>query len=75
MLDELHVIHPSRRRGVGRALLQRSCDLSREAGLAGVRLLAQPSNQPARQPYESVSFQGNATVFYQLQFDRPDVQP
>ena len=74
-LDELHVLHPYRRRGVGSGLLQKSFDLAKDSGLVGVRLLTRPSNQPAHQLYESVGFQGNETMFYQRQFDRPCVHP
>jgi len=74
-LDELHGLHPHRRRCVGSALLQQGSDLAKRIGLAGIRLLTQPSNQPARRLYESVGFQNNETIFYQLQFDRPRTHP
>ena len=73
-LDELHVLHPYRRRGVGRALLERSIELAAEHGLRGLRLLTRIDNAPARRLYESVGFAGNETFFYQFQFDHSPTQ-
>jgi ribosomal protein S18 acetylase RimI-like enzyme len=69
-LDELHVLEAWRRRGVGRALLQHVVDLSRELGLAGVRLLSRIENAPARSLYESAGFAGGRTMIYQYLLDR-----
>ena len=64
-LDELHVVQTWRRRGIGRALLERSFALCTELGLKGIRLLTRPDNLPARALYESVGFHANQTMLYQ----------
>ena len=68
-LDELSVLEPWRRQGIGRRLMERSIELSREVGLAGLRLLTQEDNAPARALYESVGMTGGKTLLYQLRFD------
>ena len=73
-LDELHVLEPYRRRGMGTALLEASFALARELGLCGVRLLARIDNEPARKLYESAGFEGVETIFYLRHLDRPDAQ-
>jgi ribosomal protein S18 acetylase RimI-like enzyme len=73
-LDELHVLEPYRRRGIGTALLEASFALARELGLCGVRLLTRIDNEPARKLYECVGFEGLETVFYLRHFDRPESQ-
>ena len=73
-VDELHVLGPWRRRGIGRALLERSTALSRELGLAGVRLLARIDNAPARSLYERFGFQGGETMLYQYLLDRENAE-
>jgi ribosomal protein S18 acetylase RimI-like enzyme len=73
-LDELHVLVPWRRCGVGRALLRRALELACELGLAGVRLLARIENEPARALYESAGFRGGQTMIYQLTLDRENAQ-
>ncbi len=69
-LDELHVIPQYRRLGVGKALLAQCIELTHELGLAGLRLLARIDNKPARKLYESMGFEGNHTMLYQIRFDR-----
>jgi len=69
-LDELHVLREHRRRGIGRALLRASTDLAMELGLAGIRLLARPDNEPARALYESLGFRRSGTLLYQNRVDR-----
>ncbi|MBU1049255.1 GNAT family N-acetyltransferase [Candidatus Bipolaricaulota bacterium] len=73
-LDELHVLPKYRRQGIGRALLARSISLTRDLGLAGIRLLSRIDNEPARQLYESMGFIGSGTMLYQIRFDRRDAQ-
>ena len=65
-LDELHVLAEHRRKGIGRALLSQAMKLCSDLGLAGIRLLARPDNQPARALYESVGFHADETMLYQL---------
>jgi ribosomal protein S18 acetylase RimI-like enzyme len=62
-VDELHVLQSFRRRGVGRALLQRVHQLAHELGLAGVRLLVRPENEAARRLYKALGFIENDTIF------------
>ena len=69
-VDELHVLSEHRRPGIATALLQRACSLTRELGLAGISLLAQPDNRAARALYESLGFRGSGTMLYQLRLDR-----
>ena len=73
-LDELHVLGPWRRRGIGRALVRRASGLSHELGLAGVRLLARIENEPARALYESAGFRGSKTMIYQIALDRENAE-
>jgi ribosomal protein S18 acetylase RimI-like enzyme len=73
-LDELHVLQPYRRRGIGTTLLRRSFELARELGLCGVRLLTRIDNEPARKLYESVGFQGQESMFYLYHFAPQDCQ-
>lgn len=59
--DELHItniaVHPAtRRRGIGRALLQTVLDEARGRGLRLVVLEVRPSNHEARTLYESFGF-------------------
>jgi len=71
-LDELHVLPEHRRCGIGRALMQAAADLTRELGLAGIRLLARPNNEPARALYESLGFRRSETLLYQYRVERED---
>ena len=73
-LDEVHVLEPYRRHGIGTALLEASFALARELGLCGVRLLTRIDNEPARKLYESFGFEGVETVFYLRHFDRPELR-
>jgi len=73
-LDELHVLEPYRRRGVGTALLKEGFALAKELGLAGVRLLTRIDNEPARRLYEAAGFEGQESVFYLRYLDRPEAR-
>ena len=73
-VDELQVLGPWRRLGIGRALLERSTALSHELGLAGVRLLARIDNAPARSLYEQFGFHGGETMLYQYLLDRENAE-
>lgn len=56
----LHLLAVSPRcqgRGVGRALLRKALEISREAGDLAVRLDSLPWNEPARRLYEGAGFQ------------------
>jgi ribosomal protein S18 acetylase RimI-like enzyme len=61
-VDELRVLPAYRRRGVARALLARVEGLARELGLAGVRLLARPDNEAARQLYHRAGYAESAAL-------------
>ena len=74
-VDELHVLRQFRRQGIAKAMMTRCIQLAQEVGLAGVRLLARTSNEPARRLYESMGFQGNETTFYELGVAPQDPQP
>ena len=71
-LDELHVLAPSRRRGIGRALLRACIDLAEDTGLAGVRLLTRPDNRPAQALYEAFGFEASDSLLYQWRVDREE---
>jgi len=73
-LDELHVLEPWRRQGIGRKLLERSTKLSRELRLAGVRLLTRIENAAARALYESIGFHGGQSMIYQCLLDRENTE-
>jgi ribosomal protein S18 acetylase RimI-like enzyme len=62
-VDELYVLPAFRRRGVARSLLRRLQALSREMGLAGIRLLVRPENAGARALYRSLGFAERETLF------------
>ena len=62
-VDELYVLAPYRRQGVATALLDHTCRLARELGLAGVRLLVRPDNVAARRLYRAVGFTESPSLF------------
>jgi ribosomal-protein-alanine N-acetyltransferase len=69
--DELHltdlgVAEPSRRRGVGRALVAALCQAGLQAGSRMVVLEVRESNQPARALYDALGFleQGRRARYY-----------
>ena len=68
-LDELHVLGPWRRRGIGKSLMERAISLTRDVGLAALRLLTREENAPARALYESVGMTGGKSLLYQLRVD------
>ena len=68
-LDELHVLEPWRRHGIGKALMERAIALTREVGLAALRLLTREENAPARALYESMGMTSGKSLLYQLRVD------
>ncbi|MBC7258369.1 MAG: GNAT family N-acetyltransferase [Chloroflexi bacterium] len=64
-VDELFVHPAHRRKGVAMALLNHAADLSRELGLAGVRLLVRSENAAARALYRKAGFQEHSTILCQ----------
>ena len=74
-LQELYVVPPLRGRGTGRALLEATIALAREAGAAGVDLNTGATDTAARALYESAGFSnreggpdGPSMLFYELEF-------
>jgi ribosomal protein S18 acetylase RimI-like enzyme len=74
-LQELYVVPPGRGRGTGRALLEATIALAREAGAAGVDLNTGATDTTARALYESAGFSnreggpdGPSMLFYELEF-------
>jgi ribosomal protein S18 acetylase RimI-like enzyme len=73
-LQELYVVPPLRGRGIGRALLEATIALAREAGAAGVDLNTGTTDTAARALYESAGFtnregspDGPSMLFYELE--------
>jgi len=71
-LQELYVVPDLRGRGIGRALLEATIDLAREAGAAGVDLNTGETDTAARALYESMGFtnregspDGPSMLFYE----------
>jgi ribosomal protein S18 acetylase RimI-like enzyme len=64
-VDELMVLPAHRRQGVATALLQHVLGQAQALGLAGVRLLVRPDNEPARRLYQALGFDEQATLFCQ----------
>jgi len=64
-IDEVYVLPAYRRLGVGRALVARAQALAGELGLAGVRLLVRPDNEPARALYRSCGFREHQPILCQ----------
>ena len=71
-LQELYVVPPLRGRGTGRALLEATIALAREAGAAGVDLNTGATDTAARALYESAGFSnreggpdGPSMLFYE----------
>ncbi len=64
-VDELFVHPAHRRKGVALALLNRVVEMSRELGLAGVRLLVRPENAAARALYHKAGFHEHPTLLCQ----------
>ena len=69
-IDELAVAEAWRRRGVGRKLIEHAVRLAEERGLAGVRLLASPTNTAAQRFYTALGFTSHETLFFERLFDR-----
>jgi ribosomal protein S18 acetylase RimI-like enzyme len=73
-LQELYVVPTLRGRGIGRALLEATIALAREAGAAGVDLNTGATDTAARALYESAGFtnregspDGPSMLFYELE--------
>lgn len=71
-LQELYVVPALRGRGIGRALLERAIDISREKGAAGIDLNTGETDTAARALYESMGFtnreggrDGPSMLFYE----------
>lgn len=74
-LQELYVVPERRGRGTGRALLEATIALAREAGAGGVDLNTGETDTAARALYESAGFtnregtpDGPPMLFYELEF-------
>jgi ribosomal protein S18 acetylase RimI-like enzyme len=74
-LQELYVVPRLRGGGIGRALLEATIALAREAGAAGVDLNTGETDTAARSLYESAGFSnregspdGPPMLFYELEF-------
>ncbi len=71
-LQELYVVPPLRGRGIGRALLEATIAVAREAGATGIDLNTGETDTAARALYESMGFSnregapdGPAMLFYE----------
>ncbi len=71
-LQELYVVPPLRGRGIGRALLEATIAVAREAGASGIDLNTGETDTAARALYESMGFtnregspDGPAMLFYE----------
>jgi ribosomal protein S18 acetylase RimI-like enzyme len=69
-LDELHVLKAHRRCGVGSAIITKAVELTRELGLAGIRLLTRPANVGAQRFYEHLGFTKHPSFLYEQIIDR-----
>jgi len=75
-LQELYVVPARRGNGLGRALLEATIALAREAGSSGVELNTGETDAAARSLYESAGFtnregspDGPSMLFYELEFE------
>jgi ribosomal protein S18 acetylase RimI-like enzyme len=66
-LDHLVVASEWRRRGIGRALVQRAIDRARDAGASRVDLTANDQKLSGRALYESLGFRRRDTGSFRLQ--------
>jgi ribosomal protein S18 acetylase RimI-like enzyme len=71
-LQELYVVPPLRRRGIGRALMEATIEVAREAGADGLDLNTGETDTAARGLYESMGFtnregspDGPSMLFYE----------
>lgn len=68
-LEELYVIPALRGRGLGRAMLDRVCELARERGAIYIALATGTQDKVARRLYESVGFtnldDGEPLLYYE----------
>ena len=63
-LEELYVAPGARRRGLGRALVERAMDLAREAGAVRMDLGTGEDDRAARALYERLGFTWDRNLFY-----------
>ncbi len=70
-VQELYVLPEARRRGYGRAMMERAIELAREAGAEGIDLGTEEDDTAARALYESLGFtnrdRGALMFFYELE--------
>lgn len=70
ILNDLFVAPAFRRRGVGRALLERARTHAEWSGARGMSLATQLGNHPAQRLYESLGWRKDAEFFhYELELD------
>ncbi len=68
LLNDLFVAPAGRRRGVGRALMERATAWARETGATGLFLSTARDNHPAQALYESLGYRRDEVfVVYELQ--------
>jgi len=70
-LDEIHVLAPWRRRGIGTRLIGRALEIAASNCLAGIRLLARPENAAARASYERWGFTASESLLYERRIEDP----
>lgn len=63
VLNDLFVVEQARKRGVGRALLERAERLARESGAVGLTLSTALDNLRAQRLYESLSYRRDTQFF------------
>ena len=63
LLNDLFVVEAARKRGVGRALVERCERLARESGAVGLTLSTAIDNLRAQRLYESVDYRRDAQFF------------
>jgi ribosomal protein S18 acetylase RimI-like enzyme len=72
LLNDLYVIETARRRGVGRALMERAERLARETGAVGITLSTAVDNLRAQHLYEATGFRRETVFFvYNRLFEDP----
>ena len=69
MVDEVVVAGKARRRGIGKALVERLVQQAREAGCAEASLSVLPGNIPAQEFYKTLGFEDEALLM-EMHFKR-----